>query len=465
MLAAPLPVPVVDSSSLWRLLLTRTLGGLTFRVVATGLAFLTAVVLARAMGVTEYGIYVFALSVVGLANTFFALGMPGLLVREIARARGKGTWGEVRGLSRCARVVTLGGACVAWFAIVGYVAWSREPNGMGELLFEPLVLAGATLPFMAFIALNSACLAGFEHVLTAQSLDSLLRPTLMLLLLLGVWLGSGAFPASVALTVQLASTAAMAGIGALIVHHVVGTDWRSKVSSAEIDWRPVPWIKAGLFLMVNQLLVNATTQIDVLMLGWLSRTSEVATYYASSRGAYLVTFLFGSMTAAVAPSITRLHAAGMLDDLQSLISRAAVLVFLPVLALAVGLGFFSDLFLGLFGSDFAPGRSSLIILIVGWILCVAGGPAQTTLIMCDHHRLAAYAFAACTAINMALGLLLIPTYGAAGAAFATAASLAFVTACWSLAASRLIPVRTDIFFILTARGRTVWAHQPSGIRR
>ena len=39
------------------------------------------------------------------------------------------------------------------------------------------------------------------------------------------------------------------------------------------DWRA--WLRAGVVLMANQLLLNAMPQIDILMLGWLAGTGEV----------------------------------------------------------------------------------------------------------------------------------------------------------------------------------------------
>ena len=84
---------------------------------------------------------------------------------------------------------------------------------------------------------------------------------------------------------------------------------------------------ARVSLMANQLLLNAMPQIDILMLGWLAGTGEVGVYHAASRGALLITLVFGAMNAAAAPTIARLWGGGHLAELQKLVTSCARTTF------------------------------------------------------------------------------------------------------------------------------------------
>ena len=79
--------------------------------------------------------------------------------------------------------------------------------------------------------------------------------------------------------------------------------------------------------------------------------------------------------------------------------------------------------LRLFGDDFAGGYPVMVILSIGLLARAALGPAEKLLIMLGKQTLCATVYAASFAINLLLCLLLIPPYGIAGAAAATAAAL------------------------------------------
>ena len=76
---------------------------------------------------------------------------------------------------------------------------------------------------------------------------------------------------------------------------------------------------------------------------------------------------------------------------------------------------------GLLGTDFVQGTNALRILAAGEILALVFGPTSITLITTGHSREHCIAVGLAAAV-MALGGLLIPTYGLEGAAAAVAIS-------------------------------------------
>jgi O-antigen/teichoic acid export membrane protein len=77
----------------------RSLAGTAIlRLIALALGFITNIVLARALGVKEYGIFSYVLAWIGLLSAVGIFGIDRLLVREVAAYIGKSDWGRLRGL-------------------------------------------------------------------------------------------------------------------------------------------------------------------------------------------------------------------------------------------------------------------------------------------------------------------------------------------------------------------------------
>jgi O-antigen/teichoic acid export membrane protein len=190
-------------------------------------------------------------------------------------------------------------------------------------------------------------------------------------------------------------------------------------------------------LVAHQLLVNSVPQIDILMLGWLTGTGEVGVYHAASRGALLITLVFGAMNGAAAPTIARLWGAGHVAEIQDLVTCCARTTFAVALLVGATLLLGAKTFLGLFGPEFVRGELPMTILLLGWLGAVACGPSQILLIMTGFERAALSALGGGVAVNVVLNAVLIPAAGVTGAAAATAISVVFYHLAQCRAAHRL----------------------------
>ncbi|MEK0086050.1 lipopolysaccharide biosynthesis protein [Benzoatithermus flavus] len=418
-------------TSLGAPLARRTFGSLFCRVAGTGAGFLAAVALARLLGQAAYGAYVTWMSILALAATLGGLGLPQLVLKEVAAARGGGAgWAEIRDLLVLTLRLTLA------VAAAGILAGALAGGG-------PPLLAGAILAVLLANSLVGALQQGFEHVLRSQ-IAGLLQPACLI---------GGAIllphltrrPLGVEAALLLQLGAALLGLlaGFLLLAAGLERGERRALTSGRGAGRFGPRLTAGLLLMANQFLVNAQTQLDVLMLGWLEGPEAVALYHAASRGAYVLTFLFGALTGALAPTVARLHAAGAGSELAATVARAAGSTLLASAALALVLAVAGPFYLGLFGAGFRAGYPAFLVLLAGWLGGIACGPAQTVLMMTGEARLAALVLAAGTAGNLVLGLVLIPLAGALGAAAASAFAVVLSGLAWAAACRRRLGLRVD----------------------
>jgi O-antigen/teichoic acid export membrane protein len=172
----------------------------------------------------------------------------------------------------------------------------------------------------------------------------------------------------------------------------------------------------------------AMAHTDMLMLGMLTESAETGIYNAASRLAGVMAFGLMTVNTVVAPLFSELFATGERERLQRLVTLAAsgtALALLPVL-LALALG--GEQLLGLFGPAFVAGYLPLLILSAGQIVNALSGSVGFLLTMSGHQKEVSRILSLTALLNLAGNALLIPRYGAAGAA----ASTACATGLWNL---------------------------------
>jgi O-antigen/teichoic acid export membrane protein len=190
-----------------------------------------------------------------------------------------------------------------------------------------------------------------------------------------------------------------------------------------------------LMLGVVQELMN---QIDIILLGQLADQRQAALFAASWRLASLVPFALVGLGTMGGPLIAAAYERGDLDELQRIsriVSRAGF-VFALVSALLIFAA--ARPLLGLFGREFVAGRDVLPILLLGGIVNAFTGIVAYFLTLTGRERHGLAIFAAALALSILLNLVLIPRFGAVGAAIASSSA----TIAWNFA--MLIYVRRAI---------------------
>jgi O-antigen/teichoic acid export membrane protein len=160
------------------------------------------------------------------------------------------------------------------------------------------------------------------------------------------------------------------------------------------------------------------------MLGLLGTPDDAGLYAIAQRGALLVAFPLAAVNVAIGPTTARLWTArdrGSLQRLVTLSTRAVLLGSVPIALAFIVFG--QQLLTLLFGSGFGHASEALTILCLGQLANAATGSVAVLLVMTGHQVRATLAMAAGVTANIGVAALLIPGYGANGAAVAAAVSL------------------------------------------
>jgi O-antigen/teichoic acid export membrane protein len=388
------------------------------RMLALALGFVTNIVLARMLGVNEYGVFTYILAWVGLLSAVGVFGLDRLLVRDIAVYNGQKSWGLLRGILGWSHLLSLS---ISIGIVALGVTLGRFGSGqLGTELVAMLPVAGAFLICIVMIRISGSALQGFHRIVSGQVGETVVQPVMGLLLIVvaGIlWHWKLVAPHVLALYVVSAGLA-WAINGWLL--------WRALPDGVRVacgQYKPQVWLMGAIPLFLISALDMFNRQTSLLVLGAFAAPDSLGVYSAADRLAQLVVFPLSVVNLTLAPTFATLYQTDNSSGLQRLVTRSARLVLLTSTPIALALIFGSHWFLLLFGSGFSGGEIPLIILCIGQLVNATMGSVGYLLIMTGHGRDAAIGIGIGAGANLLLSLSLVPLFGVDGAAMASALSL------------------------------------------
>ena len=203
------------------------------------------------------------------------------------------------------------------------------------------------------------------------------------------------------------------------------------------------WFRASLPIFLIDGFYVLLTSTDVLVLSFYVDSEKVGIYFAVTKTLALVSFIDFAVKAAAAHRFAEYNARGDAEKLRIFVRDAIHWTFWPSLAAIAGLLIVGKFMLMAFGSDYVEGYPLMYILAFGLLARASLGPVERLLNMLDHQIPCAIAVGSAFFINLALNLALIPYWGLAGAAVATA--IAHVVEALLLFATARRYLKIDIF--------------------
>jgi O-antigen/teichoic acid export membrane protein len=400
-------------------LLVQRLAGKVFliRVTSALLAFGSQVLFARWMGSFEFGIYVYVWTWVLLLGQPIDLGLGTAAQRFIPEYRQRGLLALLRGFVCGSRWVALAISIV----IAGLAAGSVrliEPWLDGYLVI-PLYLACMIIPAYALSNVQEGIARSYDWYALSMMPGYVVRQLLLTVLM------GGAYLAHLPMTAVTAMILAGVSIWLPILGQLLVVNRRL---SRRIERGPKAydfrlWLLTALPILMVDGFFSLLAYTDVIVLQHFRPPNEVAVYYAAVKTLALVSFIYYSVAATTAHRFSGFNVNGDREGLSAFVSQAVKWTFWPSLAASALLLAFGRPILSLFGAQFVDGYHLMFILAVGLLARAAIGPIERLLSMLGEQRVCALIYATAFAVNIGLSIVLIPHFGMAGAACATATAL------------------------------------------
>jgi O-antigen/teichoic acid export membrane protein len=199
---------------------------------------------------------------------------------------------------------------------------------------------------------------------------------------------------------------------------------RRHISVRRVDWRKVNvWrhVRPALLTLSLSSVVNISTSLNQVMLGYMTDDAQVGYYCAADRAVKVVVMLVTSMGVVLLPRVSYYIESKKLDEYRLLMARTLRLItFVSFPAAAGFIVLANPLMLVLSGRAFEPAVPLLQImgLDILWI-SVGNFVGYQALYSQGKERLLLYSVVLGALCNLGLNWLLIPRWHAVGAAFST----------------------------------------------
>lgn len=400
------------------------------RVIGAALAYFVQIMLARWMGTSEYGVYVYVWTWLILIGSMTDFGISVSAQKFIPEYRGAGDLALLRGFLSGSRLLTFGVSAAIALVLAGVVTLVSpllDPRAI-----VPFYLGCAALPAFVLANTQDGIARSHDWMRLALVPQFIARPTIIM----------GFTAGAVALGLRLDATAAMiVSAGAVwlaVIAQMVLLD-RSlgrEVAPGPKSYDVRGWLATSLPIMMVEGFYLLLSHTDVLVLQFFRPSEEVGIYYAVIKTLALVSFVHYAMSATTSHRFVQYNTAGDRAGLAAYLVHAAKWTFWPSLAATALLLTFGKPLLWLFGPQFVDGYGILFVAAVGPLVRATIGPVERLLNMLGQQMACARAYALAFVLNLVFCVMLVPPFGGYGAAAALSLALIFETVLLYLAARR-----------------------------
>ncbi|MCP4619392.1 MAG: flippase [Bradyrhizobium sp.] len=402
---------------------TRRLAAIIFiiRVISAVMAYGAQILLARWMGTSDYGVYVYVWTWVLLLGSMMDFGISASAQKLIPEYRTRGEHALLRGFLSGSRWLTFAVSSIFALLLAGLVK-ALSPF-IDPAAIMPLYIGCATLP--AFVVANTQDGIARSHDWMRLGLmpQFIVRQTLI------IGFTAGAF----VLGFNLGATAAMLASFAAVWLAMLGQMFvLNRRLSGHVEPGPKSydvrgWLAVSLPILLVESFYLLLSYTDVLVLQQFRSSEEVGIYFAVVKTLALVSFIHYAMAATTAHRFAEYNAQGDKERLSAYVTHAIQWTFWPSLAATLVLLAFGKPLLWLFGPQFVVGYDIMFIAAIGLVVRAAIGPVERLLNMLGHQHICALAYALAFVMNLVLCVALVPHFGGHGAAASTTISLVFET--------------------------------------
>lgn len=375
--------------------------GLLFNLVAT-----------QYLPVEEFGLFSLTLVLVITLVTITKLGLDNTLVKIVAVNKAK--------QNHKATTQTYSFVLLLSFIsllIISTGLWASQniiSNILGQKDLPPLffLILATALPNI-FLIINSAMLKGLQHANLSVGFNGLITLTLSSILTFIIT------PQTALELLQLVCFATYTSciLSFLLCFGVLKIGWSFNLT-------PLKQVTNSCFpLWISSLVALVIQQLSILVLSRYASLADIAIYSIAAKIAILMTFVLFAFNTILAPKFAALYATNQLFSLKTLAKQANKMLLLIAISISLFLYILSDELMALFGDEYIAGTLWLQILIFGQLVNVGTGAVVNLLIMTGHEKLHRNLTLFVALVTVILVSILIPKYGAIGAAIATAVSM------------------------------------------
>ncbi len=375
------------------------------------LAFIYFTLLARFLGASQVGQYVFALSFTTIFSVFIDFGLSPVLTREIAKNKEKAS-------NYLSNVVSLKifFSLIIYFLVFVLINLLNYPFTTRLLVY----LAGLVMVLDSFTLSFYAVLRGFQ-TLKYEAIGTMVYQ-IIVVSLGGIFLLLK-FPLFSFILVIVSASLFNFLFSFFILYKNKKVKIRFSLNKKIISFLlkiALPFAIAGIFIRIY-------SYIDSVLLSKLAGSTAVGLYSVAYKLTFAFQFIPAAFGASIFPAFSYFYAYSK-EKLQQTFEKAVRYLVMLALPLTGGIFVLADKFiLTLYGQEYFPSIIPLRILICVLIFVFLNYPLGSILNACDKQGINTRNIGLAMVINVVLNFVLIPRYSFIGSSIAALVSYSFLT--------------------------------------
>lgn len=377
------------------------------RILGAFLSFYFSISVTNQLGLEESGKFFYAFSLILLFSSIFSFGLNNSALKLISINTNNKYFGRIRTIIFKSISIVLFVSIFCGLIILVQEKYTNIFN-IGDMLY--LVVLCSTL--LALVVLLSHSIQGMGKVKLSMIFFG---PMSMFITLIFMYLNTSLDALNI---IYLYIYSLLIVLCFLLFFVFINTNSKKRLP---FDTSEITSIAKPLFIVV--VISQLNEQIGSILLGLYSTPDQISYFSVSNKIALLVSFVLVAVNRVFAPRYSSLHNEGNISELKKIVmitSRFFILLSIPIILFFV---FFSENILELFGNEYVQSKSILLILVIGQVINLVTGSVGTLLQMTGHERSIRNNIIISFTFSTIVGLVLIPSLGAYGAAIMTSLSL------------------------------------------
>lgn len=390
--------------------------GITFAgvLLGMGLKYICVIVIARHIGVFQFGTYALGLTILTFAQILSVAGLNLGILRYLSGSHLQEERERRKGIIISAlKLVLIGSFLVGMILFIGAESIANKIFSKSELSMV-IRLFSLSLPFLAIIEISVFSIQAIQVLKYKVYVKDVFMQVsnltaLFVLFSLGLQIKG-------ALYAYIISTVLSALLG---IHYLKKTfpDLVNQQIKAAASFRSL--LRFSLPVIGMNLFGFGVLWTDTLMVGYFMSTTDVGIYNAAARTAMLINVILFSFSSIFMPMISDLHQRGEIKKLEGLFKTVTKWIFTMSFPAFLLMAILSKQIMALFGFEFTSGALWFLILGLGQMINSSTGPVGNFLVMSGRQDIVFWDMLLSFGMNILLSYTLIIRFGVVGAAIAT----------------------------------------------
>lgn len=408
------------------------------KVVEVLASIATVAIVARYLSIELVGQYIFIVTVVGFLLMGSYAGLERIVVRNISRDKGR-TDNYLRGAITARNIMFVG-----ILGVLGVILFFMN--------FDKISLIATGI----FIVSEFLSYQGLTYMAIFKAYERMEYNTIITFVTKIITLGATALAVYLDLgfiSVFLAITAGnlFKSITAFSIFKKLKLSGRTAIDAVSNPWKEL--LRESYIIALTTILAVICVRMEVFILRAFSTLEDVAFFQVSHNIIMQFQIIPMAAISALAPMLSR--EASLLKGINGNLTERLLTVLLSIAFPVTILGFYcaSDIIYFIYGVKYLQAATSLRILICSSVFIILFYLFETLLVSINRQNYIGYGWMFCFAINLILGLALVPFSGYIGASIAV--TVAYTGLCIFLYFSLVwfMPVKISmrtIFRIITS---------------